>query len=147
MTEEKEAIEYFIKRMDICLENADICDENNFDEEAICLRKELALIEIVLNLIQRQDRQIQKLKNKNKDLLRKLRNRVKEVNKLIKYSTYKKEFSRLNAIIKQKDRQIDLMAKYIDINDFDINCSSLCVHEDCQEDCIKQYFEGQAKEV
>lgn len=56
--EEKEAIEYFTKRMDICLENADICDENNFDEEAICLRKERALIEIVLNLIQRQDRQI-----------------------------------------------------------------------------------------
>lgn len=101
----------------------------------------------LLNLIQRQDRQIQKLENKNKDLLRKLRNRVKEVNKLIKYSAYKKEFSRLNTMLEQKNRQIDLMAKYIDINDFDINCSSFCVHEDCQEDCIKQYFVEQAKEV
>lgn len=47
----------------------------------------------------------------------------------------------------EKDKIIDLMSRYIDINDFDINCSSLCVHEDCQEECIKQYFEKQAKEV
>ena len=104
-------------------------------------------LETLLNLIQRQDRQIQKLENKNKDLLRKLRNRVKEVNKLIKYSANNKEMSRLNKMLERKNRQIDIMSKYIDIKEFDINCSSLCVHEDCQEECIKQYFAEQAKEV
>ena len=37
--------------------------------------------------------QIDKLKKHNNDLLRKLRNRVKEAKKLEKYSLYKKEFS------------------------------------------------------
>ena len=35
---EKEAIEYFKKRIDICMENANICDDNDFDEEATCLQ-------------------------------------------------------------------------------------------------------------
>ena len=48
----EEAIRYFRKRMDICLENAKICDENDFDEEATCLRKEQILIEIVLKYIE-----------------------------------------------------------------------------------------------
>ncbi len=48
----EEAIKYFRKRIDICLENAEICDENNFDEEATCLRKEQILIEIILNYIE-----------------------------------------------------------------------------------------------
>lgn len=48
----EEAINYFKKRMDICLENAEICDENDFDEEATCLRKEQILIETVLNYIE-----------------------------------------------------------------------------------------------
>lgn len=47
----EEAVDYFRKRMDICLENAEICDENDFDEEAICLRKEQILIETILNYI------------------------------------------------------------------------------------------------
>lgn len=54
-----------------------------------------------LSLIQSQQEEIEKLKNKNKDLLRKLRNRVKEVKKLTKYSLYKNEFSRLNRQIQQ----------------------------------------------
>ena len=61
-----------------------------------------------VNKLQKEN---EKLKYKNKDLLRKLRNRVKEVKKLTKYSQYKKEFSRLNQIIKEKDNQIDLILK------------------------------------
>lgn len=125
------------------------------EEKEIDYKRECEVLQLQLhllreekdNLIQKQQEELEKLRNRNKDLLRKLRNRVKEVNKLIKYSSYKKEFSRLNTMLEQKNRQIDLMAKYIDINDFDINCSSLCVHEDCQEECIKQYFVEQAKEV
>lgn len=61
--EEKEAIAYFKKRTDICMENANICDENDFDEEATYLRKEQALIEIILNLIQKQQKENEMLKN------------------------------------------------------------------------------------
>ena len=61
--------------------------------------------------LEKKDKEISKLKNNNKDLLRKLRNRVKEVTKLEKYSLYKKEFSRLNKQLQNKDKIIDLMAE------------------------------------
>lgn len=70
---------------------------------------EVENFETILNLIKSQQEEIEKLKNKNKDLLRKLRNRVKEVKKLTKYSLYKKEFSRLNQELEKKDTIIDLM--------------------------------------
>ena len=70
-------------------------------------------LDTVLNLIEKLQKENEKLKYKNQDLLKKLRNRVKEVKKLTKYSQYKKEFSRLNQIIKEKDKIIDLMAKEI----------------------------------
>lgn len=46
-----------------------------------------------------------------------------------------------------KDKIIDLMEKYIDFDRLDFKCSSLCVHEGCQEECAREYFEKQAKEV
>ncbi len=57
----EEAKEYFKRKIDICLENAEICDENNFDEEATCLRKEQILTENILQYIN-------KLENKVKEL-------------------------------------------------------------------------------
>ena len=65
---------------------------------------------ILLNLINRLEKGNKKLKDNNKSLLKKLRNRIKEVKKLTKYALYKKEFAILNRIIKEKDKQIDLMA-------------------------------------
>lgn len=65
---------------------------------------------ILLNLINRLEKGNKKLKDNNKSLLKKLRNRIKEVKKLTKYALYKKEFATLNKIIKEKDKQIDLMA-------------------------------------
>lgn len=45
-----------------------------------------------LNLeLEKKEAEIDKLRNSNKDLLRKLRNRVKEVKKLTRYSLYKKD--------------------------------------------------------
>ena len=46
--------------------------------------------------LEKKEAEIDKLRNTNKDLLKKLRNRVKEVKKLTRYSLYKKEFVRLN---------------------------------------------------
>ena len=110
-------------------------------------------IETVLPMLEEKDKQIDKLKKHNDDLLRKLRNRVKDVKKLQKYSLYKKEFSRLNKQLQNKDKIIDLTAEYIsNITDcpFEsegkyLDCEKMCdVRTD--KECWKQYFENKAKE-
>lgn len=68
-------------------------------------------IDTVLNKLEKKEAEIDKLRNTNKDLLKKLRNRVKEVKKLTRYSLYKKEFARLNKQLKKKNKIIDLMAE------------------------------------
>ena len=111
-------------------------------------------IETVLSMLEKKDKQIDKLKKHNDELLRKLRNRVKEVKKLEKYSLYKEEFSRLNKQLQNKDKIIDLTAEYIsNITDcpFEsegkyLDCEKMCdVRTD--KECWKQYFENKAKEV
>ena len=72
-------------------------------------------IQTVLSMLKEKDKEIEKLNKHNKELLRKLRNRVKEVKKLNKYSLYKKEFKTLNEQLKNKDKIIDLMAEFIDV--------------------------------
>ena len=64
-----------------------------------------------LKFYEKQDKEIQKLRKKNNDLLIKLRNRIKQVNKLAKYSNYKKEFSNLNKKIEKQDKEIELLSK------------------------------------
>lgn len=61
--EEKKAIEFFEKRKNICLENANICDENDYDGEAEYLREEKMYIDTVLNIITKQQNRIEKLKH------------------------------------------------------------------------------------
>lgn len=111
-------------------------------------------IETVLNMLKEKDREIEKLKKHNKELLRKLRNRVKEVKELNKYSLYKKEFKTLNEQLKNKDQIIDLMAGFI-FQNIDVEediCDSAYV--ECKQElanditcikCIKQYFKSKAE--
>ena len=107
------------------------------------------LFEAIMKIADERD----KLKKHNDDLLRKLRNRVKEVKKLEKYSLYKEEFSKLNKQLQNKDKIIDLMLEYIsNITDcpFEnekkyLDCERMCdVRTD--KECWKQYFENKAKE-
>lgn len=106
----------------------------------------------VLSMLEEKDKQIDKLKKHNNDLLRKLRNRVKEVKKLKKYSLYKEEFSRLNKQLQNKDKIIEQMIYYIMNLDIDedickrVNCNTNSGELDCK-DCIEQYFENKAKEL
>ena len=127
--------------------------KEQIDKKYINTRNSKA-IEIVLSMLEEKDKQIDKLKKHNDDLLRKLRNRVKEVKKLEKYSQYKKEFSRLNKQLQNKDKIIDLMAEYIsNITDcpFEsegkyLDCEKMCdVRTD--KECWKQYFENKVKET
>jgi predicted RNase H-like nuclease (RuvC/YqgF family) len=113
-------------------------------------------IETVLSMLKEKDKQIDKLKKHNDELLRKLRNRVKEVKKLQKYSLYKEEFSKLNKQLQNKDKIIDLMAEFIED---ELTVDEFCTKEGCYADnyidghcekclnCIKQYFENKEKEV
>lgn len=126
--------------------------KKQIDKKYISARNSKA-IEIVLSMLKEKDKQIDKLKKHNDRLLKKLRNRVKDVKKLQKYSLYKKEFSRLNKQLQNKDKIIGLMAKYIsDIRDcpFEnegkyLDCERMCdVRTDME--CWKQYFENKAKE-
>ena len=111
--EEKKAIERLNKILKEWQEIVNIEDKTEREIEMSLYMEEMPFEEIktVLNIIEKLKKENKKLKDKNKDLLRKLRNRVKEVKKLTKYSQYKKEFSRLNQIIKEKDKQIDLILK------------------------------------
>ena len=108
------------------------------------------LFEAIMSIADERD----KLKKHNNDLLRKLRNRVKEVKKLEKYSLYKEEFSKLNKQLQNKDKIIDLMLEYIsNITDcpFEnerkyLDCERMCDLRTDKE-CWKQYFENKTKEL
>ena len=68
MTKEQEVIKYIETRIKICNENADICDDNDFDEEATYLREESYMLETVLNMLKEKDAEIEK-KDKIIDLM------------------------------------------------------------------------------
>lgn len=85
---------------------------NTNNEKGVCSIPDY-ICNRVLNLIDKQNKELNKLKSKNKELLRKLRNRVKENNKLIKYSNYKKEFSTLNKQIDKQNKVIEEMSTTI----------------------------------
>lgn len=61
----------------------------------------------ILAGLEKKDRQIIKLKNNNQNLLRKLRNRIKEIKKLTRYALYKKEITTLNKQLQQKNKIIE----------------------------------------
>lgn len=76
-------------------------------------------IETVLNMLKEKDKKIEKLRNNNKDLLRKLRNRIKEVKKLER-KDYKsivtkqgKTLEERAEQLKKKDKIIDLMTEQL----------------------------------
>ena len=58
MTEEQEVIKYIEKRIKVCNENANICDDNDFDEEATYLREESYMLETVLSMLKGKDKEI-----------------------------------------------------------------------------------------
>ena len=57
--EQREAIEYLERQIRVCNENAEICDDNNFDEEATHLREESYMLDTVLSLIKEQEEEIE----------------------------------------------------------------------------------------
>ena len=68
MTKEQEVITYIKKQIKICNENADVCDDNDFDEEATYLREESYMLETVLSMLKEKDKEMEK-KDKIIDLM------------------------------------------------------------------------------
>lgn len=91
MTKEQEATKYIEKRIKICNENADICDDNDFDEEATYLREESYMLETVLNMLKEKDKEIETLKRD--------------------FKIVDQECSRLERKEAKQDKIIDLMAE------------------------------------
>lgn len=115
--------------------NESTIEQNETEKELDKLKEQL----------KEKDKIIDKLKKHNYDLLRKLKNRVKEVKKLEKYSLYKEEFSRLNKQLQNKDKIIDLMSEQLaGLAIFNIDKDETLILSDKEE--VKQYFENKAKE-
>lgn len=119
MTKEQEVIEHIEKRIKICNENADICDDNDFDEEATYLREESYMLETVLNI----------LKENSAEILQK-----------------NTELAEKNAEIERLNRQIDLMAEEIEKGDIEFTeyCNFKIVCDRNCKGCIVKYFERKA---
>ena len=115
---EEEAIEYIKKRIKVCNENADICDDNNFNEEATYLREESYMLETVLSMLKEKDKEIKK-----KD---------KIIDGMAKYINY------LSDELVQVTGKNEL--KFCDGNKCCKDSNYSC------EDCIKQYFERKSEE-
>ncbi len=118
MTNEKrEAIEYLERQIRVCNENAEICDDNNFDEEATHLREESYMLDTVLSLIKAQQEEISK---------------------------YKTLYERALSDVVKTDKQIDLMAE-IFYKRFKAELLLEYGFESKKE--IKQYFERKVEDV
>ena len=140
-------IERHISNLKQYIKDDEIIEKDGSDFANFC-KGHIDDIQAVLNELEKKEAEIDKLRKSNKDLLKKLRNRVKEVKKLTRYSLYKKEFATLNKQLEKKDKVIDEMAGYIMYLDIDEDIcmknttnTELCneKYTNCKE-CIKEYF-------
>lgn len=134
-------IEEHISNLKQYIKDDEIIEKDESDFANFC-KGHIDDIQAVLNELEKKEAEIDKLRNTNKDLLKKLRNRVKEVKSLTRYSLYKKEFARLNKQLKKKDTVIDLMAnKLVEAHGWFYSEFDNYTKED-----FKQYFYKKASE-
>lgn len=163
MTKEQEVIKYIETRIKICNENADICDDNDFDEEATYLREESYMLETILSMLKQKDKEIEHQKekrNNQKAELAILNEKQKEMNKLINtVSSYKGMVRKEQKDNKRKDKINKLLIDFIykmsiirpetimyDLKEdgFDTSECGYCKDKFCKN-CIKQYFERKSE--
>lgn len=103
MTKEQEVIEYFKKQIESCSENADICDDNNFNEEAAYLRKQRYMYKTVLNILNKYSAD-----SAEKDKI--IAEKSAEIEKLKRdFKIVDQECSRLEKKEAKQDKMIDLI--------------------------------------
>ncbi|MBO5179294.1 MAG: hypothetical protein J6B87_02990 [Clostridia bacterium] len=82
--------------------------------------------------------------------MRKLINKNKELEKerdgiYADYQEIGKDLLKAHEKNEEQEKIIELMAEYIDFDKIELNCSSLCVKDNCREQCIIEYFKMKAK--
>lgn len=123
----EEAIERMHDLIHTC--NAGIEKYGIYDD---LFQKDKEAIETVLNMLKEKDKEIANLKNEINEAWEEWNN--------LEQSSYEEE-TRLKDEIKKKDKQIDLMAEYI--NEIDVSeeiCEGKTMCDENCKDCIKQYF-------
>ena len=135
MTKEQEVIKYIETRIKICNENADICDDNDFDEEATYLREESYMLETALNMLKEKDELINEQLKENVKLQKELNEENKRCMILVNDDKFKEQVIDLMAEeINETDRG------YTDYCEMKIECDRNC------KDCIKRYYERKSEE-
>ena len=155
MLSEKKAIEKLKKiREDTIKANECGLSNNDFKEEIEVYNTNLNLI---TKLQKKNEHQTEKINNQKVELAI-LNEKQKDMNKLINdVKSYEGQFKRQEKEIREKNKQIDLMAGYINYLSDELvrltgeNKLKFCDMETCLidvycEDCIKKYFEKLAKE-
>lgn len=89
-------------------------------------------VDFLLNLIEKQNKEIEHLENLNK-------HQSKDLTKAVGYTF------ELNKELEIKDKMIDEMAEHIDFEKMNFDCSPLCVRPNCEISCIKEYFRKKAE--
>lgn len=138
--EEKQAMQYFYNLRSTIDESFMLFDEGI---NVKCGKEMIEKISIIFNIIAKLQKQ-----NKEKDRILKIRLNYEEA-----YAKLRKQYEEListniikNEEIKQKDKQIDLMAEYIDEEDVtEIFCDGKTICDENCTSCVKQYFETKAK--
>ena len=123
--------------------------ENNTWTTKYIMSSDSKKAETVLNMIKEKDREIEhqiEKRNNQKAELSILNEKQKEMNKLMNTAkSYKGMFKKLQKESEKKDKQIDLMAEYIDGDDTSL-ANYLCrKNGKCNKEMIKQYFERKAR--
>lgn len=134
MTKEQEVIEYFKKQIESCSENADICDDNNFNEEAAYLRKQRYMYKTVLNMLNKYSAD-----SAEKDKI--IAEKSAEIEKLkTDFKIVDQECSRLERKEAKQDKMIDLMAEELQTHMFVVSVSKTIIGKKG----IKEYYEQKA---
>lgn len=134
MTKEQEVIEYFKKQIESCSENADICDDNNFNEEAAYLRKQRYMYKTVLNMLNKYSAD-----SAEKDKI--IAEKSAEIEKLKRdFKIVDQECSRLEKKEAKQDKMIDLMAEELQTHMFVVSVGKTIIGKKG----IKEYYEQKA---
>lgn len=134
MTKEQEVIEYFKKQIESCSENADICDDNNFNEEAAYLRKQRYMYKTVLNMLNKYSAD-----SAEKDKI--IAEKSAEIEKLkTDFKIVDQECSRLERKEAKQDKMIDLMAEELQTHMFVVSVGKTIIGKKG----IKEYYEQKA---
>ena len=134
MTKEQEVIEYFKKQIESSSENADICDDNNFNEEAAYLRKQRYMYKTVLNMLNKYSAD-----SAEKDKI--IAEKSAEIEKLKRdFKIVDQECSRLEKKEAKQDKMIDLMAEELQTHMFVVSVGKTIIGKKG----IKEYYEQKA---